>query len=212
MSYPSHPTHHRRLSRASSWLTCRLPLTLKTLTLKTLTLTTLTLATATSAPAQGFSPADRVVLEGSASTSYPLGRHNARIQQLHGDLPPTSTQIRGHAYRRDAILLRGTVPEFQVEMEVSLSMSPRDAGSPSRVFAENRGPSPTVVRPATARSIPSSTSRSASTASYSSVSSACSARQCRISCPIRQSATSCRRRRRARRRRSRRPRRPPRLR
>ena len=33
------------------------------------------------------SPADRVTLEGSSSTSYPLGRASMRLQQLLADLP-----------------------------------------------------------------------------------------------------------------------------
>ena len=112
------------------------------------------LGAATEAAAQGFSPADRATLEGSTSTAYPLGRFNARIQQLHGDLRPDSSQISGHAYRRDATLLRGTVPAFQVDLEISLSMSPREAGDPSRNFADNRGPNPTLVLPRTVVSFP----------------------------------------------------------
>ncbi len=106
------------------------------------------------AAAQGVSPADRTFLEGSTSTSYPLGRFNARIQQLHSDPPANLTQIRGHAYRRDAIGVRGTVPSFQVDMEVSLSISPRSPANASRNFADNRGPSPTVVLPRTLLDFP----------------------------------------------------------
>ena len=56
--------------------------------LGTTVLGTAILGTARDAPAQGYSPADRAFLEGSGSTNYPLGRFNARVQQLHGDLPP----------------------------------------------------------------------------------------------------------------------------
>ena len=111
--------------------------------------------TALCAIPQGVSPEDRTSLEGSTSTSYPLGRFNARVQQLHADLPPGLTQIRGHAYRRDAALVRGPVPGFKVELEISLSSSPRQPNSASRTFAENRGTSPTVVLPRTVVSFPS---------------------------------------------------------
>ena len=121
--------------------------------LGTTVLGTTVLGTATDAPAQGYSPADRAFLEGSSSTSYPLGRFNARVQQLHGDLP-AGAHLSGHAYRRDATLLRGTVPAFEVELEVSMSISPREPGRPSRTFANNRGPSPTVVLPRTVLSFP----------------------------------------------------------
>ena len=110
--------------------------------------------TALCAIPQGVSPEDRTSLEGSTRTSYPLGRFNARVQQLHGDLPPGLTQLRGHAYRRDAALVRGPVPGFQVELEVTISNSPRQPDSASRTFAENRGPSPTVVLPRTVVSFP----------------------------------------------------------
>ena len=88
--------------------------------------------------AQAVSPAARAALEGSSSTSYPLGRADARLQQLHADLPPTLTAISGHAYRRDAISTRGQVDAFTVDMEVTLSMSPRTPSTASRAGSGGR--------------------------------------------------------------------------
>ena len=64
------------------------------------------------------SPADRATREGDSSTIYPLGRFNARVQTLHADLP-ANTLLRGHAYRRDAAALRGQVPAFRTELQVT---------------------------------------------------------------------------------------------
>ncbi len=114
----------------------------------------LTLSLALPLSAQQVSPADRAAYEGSSSTSYPLGRANGRFQQLHADIP-AGTQIQGHAYRRDAISLRGQVPAFRSEMSVELSISPRMAHAPSKIFADNQGLQQTAVLPKTWISFPS---------------------------------------------------------
>jgi hypothetical protein len=112
------------------------------------------LASPSLAQSQAVSPADRTGLEGSSFTSFPLGRPNARFQFLHADLPGGMT-IHGHAYRRDAAQVRGTVDGFAVELEVSMSMSPRTPATASPTFADNAGPSPTVVLPRTTLVFPS---------------------------------------------------------
>jgi hypothetical protein len=94
------------------------------------------------------SPADRQSLEGSSFTHLPLGRADARMQTLHSDVPG-GTLLSGHAYRRDAVGVRGIVPGFTSDMEVKLSMSPRLPNQASTTFATNEGPSPTVVLPRT---------------------------------------------------------------
>ena len=91
------------------------------------------------------SPAAQAIYEGSSSTSYPLGRANARVQQLHADLGTASRTITGHAYRRDATSLRGQLAAYQVEMTVTMSMSPRTPEQASTTFAENAGAQ--VIRP-----------------------------------------------------------------
>jgi hypothetical protein len=92
------------------------------------------------------SPTDRALLEGSSFTNFPLGRANARVQTLHRDLPGGAT-LQGHAYRRDAIALRGQVDAFQCELEVRISMSPLTPTTASTTFANNAGAAPVVVLP-----------------------------------------------------------------
>jgi hypothetical protein len=75
-------------------------------------------------PAQqqlAVSPADRAGLEGSSFTHFPLGRANARMQTLHADVPG-GMLISGHAYRRDADGVRGTIAGFSSDLQVTLSM------------------------------------------------------------------------------------------
>ena len=96
-------------------------------------------------PAQ-VSPADRAAREGDASTIYPLGRFNARVQTLHRDLP-ANTVIRGQAYRRDAIALRGVVPAFRSELEVTLGPAPHDPAAAKTTFAQNRGTNAVTALP-----------------------------------------------------------------
>jgi hypothetical protein len=92
-----------------------------------------------------FSPADRAQLEGSNSTSFPLGRANMRLQTLHDDLGTAPRSIQGHGYRRDAENTHGALAEFKVDMAVSLSIAPVTAASPSSTFANNVGTPITVV-------------------------------------------------------------------
>jgi hypothetical protein len=99
------------------------------------------------------SPYDRVVLEGSSSTVYPLGRANARVQQLLGDLPTQAMTFRGHAYRRDAITVRGVVGAFRSELTVLGSPSPRTPSTASSTFADNAS-TPTTLLPRTWVSFP----------------------------------------------------------
>ena len=69
----------------------------------------LTLATVQVSPAQQFvSPSERSALEGSSYTHYPLGRASARVQTLHDHIPG-GAWIAAHAYRRDAVAIRGNV-------------------------------------------------------------------------------------------------------
>lgn len=93
------------------------------------------------------SPLDRRSLEGSTHTSYPLGRPNCRIQQLHADLGTTARTLRGHAYRRDAVTTRGRLAAFRVELQVEVSISTRTPRTASRRFADNAGARPTRVLP-----------------------------------------------------------------
>ncbi|MCA8954914.1 MAG: hypothetical protein KDC87_02510, partial [Planctomycetes bacterium] len=98
-------------------------------------------------PAQSIvSPADRATLEGSSSTSYPLGRHDARHQQLHADLGAART-LRGHAYRRDALGGRGDIAAFKIWAEVQLSTTQLLPEKIDRTFSANVGGSPTTVLP-----------------------------------------------------------------
>ena len=85
------------------------------------------------------SPADRVTLEGSSSTSYPLGRASMRLQQLLADLPTRVMTLQGHAYRRDAATVRGTVAAFRAQVSVLASVSPRTPDTASSTFATNHG-------------------------------------------------------------------------
>ncbi|MEZ5965940.1 MAG: hypothetical protein R3F56_19045 [Planctomycetota bacterium] len=91
------------------------------------------------------SPYDRDRLEGSASTVYPLGRAHARVQQLLDDLPTQPRTWQGHAYRRDAITVRGLVSAFRSELSVLVSLSPRTAANASSTFADNTGTAQTVL-------------------------------------------------------------------
>lgn len=93
------------------------------------------------------SPLDRRSLEGSTHTSYPLGRPNCRVQQLHADLGTSARALRGHAYRRDAVTTRGRLAPFRVELEVAISIAARTPTTASRRFADNAGPRPTTVLP-----------------------------------------------------------------
>lgn len=99
------------------------------------------------------SPSDRTSLEGSSFTHFPLGRASARMQTLHGDLPP-GTLLSGHAYRRDATQVRGTVAAFSSDLQVTLSMSPNAPTAASTQFANNRGSSQVVVLPRTILAFP----------------------------------------------------------
>ena len=91
-------------------------------------------------------PPDRDQLEGSSSTSYPLGRHDSRYQQIYAG-SPTSLVLNGHSYRRDALGRRGQVDSFRCLMEISLSASPNDPAGASSTFADNVGPNPVTVLP-----------------------------------------------------------------
>ncbi len=107
-------------------------------------------------PAQqilAVSPSDRADLEGSSFTHFPLGRANARMQTLHRDVPG-GTLITGHAYRRDAITVRGQVDGFASDLEVTLSMSASLPTQASATFANNAGTSPVVVLPRTVLQFP----------------------------------------------------------
>jgi hypothetical protein len=113
-------------------------------------------------PAQqqlAVSPADRAGLEGSSFTHFPLGRANARMQTLHADVPG-GMLISGHAYRRDADGVRGTIAGFSSDLQVTLSMSQRQPTQASTQFALNAGPSPVVALPRTVLAF-SSTNRPA---------------------------------------------------
>lgn len=118
---------------------------------------TLTLAVLGAAAAHAqqplHSPADRAAFEGSSSTQYPLGRAAMRLQSLHGDVPGGSV-LRGIAYRRDAINVRGLIDAFQTDLEVRVSMSPRTPTTASATFATNEGVAPLVVLPRTAVQFP----------------------------------------------------------
>ncbi|MFM1872265.1 MAG: hypothetical protein RL398_1687, partial [Planctomycetota bacterium] len=102
---------------------------------------------------QPVSPADRTDLEGSSYTHYPLGRASCRMQTLHGDLPG-GTVLTGHAYRRDAIGVRGRIDGLAVEVQVTASVSNALPGGASTTFANNRGSNPVVVLPRTWVALP----------------------------------------------------------
>lgn len=99
------------------------------------------------------SPGDRAALEGSSYSHYPLGRHSARVQTLHDDIPG-GTLVSAHAYRRDAIGVRGQIAGFASDLQVTLSMSPNPAAQASSSFANNVGPNPVVTLPRTVLSFP----------------------------------------------------------
>lgn len=109
---------------------------------------TIVLALTSAARAQtstAVSPYERDRLEGSSSTVYPLGRAHARVQQLLGDLPTQAMTLRGHAYRRDAITVRGIVGAFRSELTVLASLSPRTPSTASTTFADNAGTPQTLL-------------------------------------------------------------------
>jgi hypothetical protein len=92
------------------------------------------------------SPNDRAVFEGSTSSSYPLGRFDARFQQIHGDVAGSAGRtLTEHSYRRDAITERLDVPGFTTELEVVLSVSPHGPAQAQRAFAANHGTQPVTV-------------------------------------------------------------------
>lgn len=106
------------------------------------------LSSATTAQTGVVSPSDRTALEGSSFSHFPLGRFNARMQQLHADVPG-GTVITGQAFRADAIQLRSRVDAFAAELSVTLSMSPNTPNRASSTFANNVGSNPVVVLPRT---------------------------------------------------------------
>lgn len=99
------------------------------------------------------SPADRLNLEGSSFSHFPLGRASIRMQTLHLDVPGGRT-LNGHAYRADAITARSRVDVFAVDLEVTVSMAQRTPTTASNTFATNTGTSPVVVLPRTVVSFP----------------------------------------------------------
>jgi len=105
-----------------------------------------TFAAAAAAQTATISPSDRAQLEGSTFTHLPLGRHDARMQTLHLDLPG-GTVLTGHAYRREAAGVYGGVAGFASDLEVSISMSPRTPATATSTFAANAGANATVVLP-----------------------------------------------------------------
>lgn len=111
------------------------------------------LAGVTRAQTVAVSPADRDGLEGSSFTHFPIGRASARMQTLHADVPG-GTLISGHAYRRDAIGVRGQVDGFACDLQVTLSMSPNLPTQASSTFAANVGSNPVVVLPRTLVAFP----------------------------------------------------------
>lgn len=116
----------------------------------------LSLLAAAALPAQqilAVSPVDRGALEGSSFTHFPLGRANARMQTLHRDVPG-GTLISGHAYRRDAVGVRGQIDGFASDLEVKLSMSPNLPTQTSTTFANNVGASVVTVLPRTVLAFP----------------------------------------------------------
>lgn len=104
------------------------------------------LAVRSQSQSPSVSPADRAQLEGSSYTHLPIGRANARMQTLHADLPG-GTWIHGHAYRRDAVQVRGLVDGLQCELQVTLSLAPNLPTQASTTFANNVGPNPVTVLP-----------------------------------------------------------------
>jgi hypothetical protein len=115
-------------------------------------LVVLTAPTNAQAPT-AVSPSARAALEGSSFTHFPIGRASARMQTLHADLPG-GTVISGHAYRRDAIGVRGQVDGFTCDIEVRLSMAPVLPTQASTTFDNNVGPNHVVVLPRTIVAFP----------------------------------------------------------
>ena len=103
---------------------------------------------------QAVSPLGRDRFEGSSSTSYPLGRHDARVMTLHADLGASARTLSGHAYRRDAIAQRGVIPGFTADLEVVMSIAARAPDQASSTFAQNVGANPVTVLPRTSISFP----------------------------------------------------------
>jgi hypothetical protein len=99
------------------------------------------------------SPADRSGFEGSSFTQFPLGRASCRMQTLHADLPAGAV-LHGHAYRRDAIGVRGQVDGLAVEVQVTASLTSTLPTGASTTFANNRGSQPVVVLPRTWVTVP----------------------------------------------------------
>lgn len=111
------------------------------------------LASAAAAQIVAVSPADRDGLEGGSFTHFPLGRANARMQTLHADVPG-GTLLTGHAYRRDAVQVRGLVDGLTSDLQVTLSMSPNLPTQASTTFANNVGGNPVTVLPRTLVAFP----------------------------------------------------------
>lgn len=99
------------------------------------------------------SPVDRTTVEGSSFTHFPLGRANTRMQTLHRDVPG-GTLLSGHAYRRDAVGVRGQVDAFTCDLAVTLSLSPNLPTQVSTAFANNVGSAPVAVLPRTVLAFP----------------------------------------------------------
>ncbi len=100
------------------------------------------------------SPADRATLEGSSSSTYPLGRFDCRVQQLHADLGAGPRTLTGHAYRRDALALHGQVDPFATDLEVTVSNAALTPDVASGTFASNIGTGSVTVLPRTTISFP----------------------------------------------------------
>ncbi|MEO6594998.1 MAG: hypothetical protein ABIP94_09635 [Planctomycetota bacterium] len=110
-------------------------------------------AAATAQAMLAVSPSDRTTLEGSSYTHFPLGRASTRMQTLHSDVPG-GTLLSGHAYRRDAVLVRDLVDPFSSDLQVRLSMSPKLPTQASTTFANNAGSNPVLVLPRTFLAFP----------------------------------------------------------
>ncbi len=114
---------------------------------KTFFLASIALASALAAQSGPLaSPADRLSLEGSSFTHFPLGRASARMQTLHADVPPGAV-LSGHAYRRDAAGVRGRIDGLSVDLQVTASVIQALPTGASATFVQNRGGNPVVVLP-----------------------------------------------------------------
>jgi hypothetical protein len=89
-------------------------------------------------------PNDRHDLEGSSKTSYPLGRHNCRFQQLYSELAG-QPWIQGHSYRRDALGSTATLQAYASEVTITLSRVIQHPKNIRPRFADNMGASATLV-------------------------------------------------------------------